>query len=268
MCRLLGYLGPTIQLDKILYKPEHSLVVQSYQPKEMNVATLNVDGFGIGWYHSQQSVFPYTYKNTIPIWHDINLPEISRYIQSPCILGYVRSATSGLTVDFSNCQPFNHENWLFFHNGFIKDFRNTLYLPIRKSLDDFAYQWIKGNTDSEHIFALLLQELALNPHFSMVQALNQVITKLTQWVEPLQTRLAVNVMMSNGKQLIASRYAKNAYFPSLYWLRDDPSFPDAVIIASEPLFEGNWNEFPKNCLISVGSDLEVNIDPICGKIDL
>lgn len=265
MCRLLGYLGPTIQLDKLLYKPEHSLVVQSYQPKEMNVTNLNADGFGIGWYNPQTEIFPYTYRNTVPIWNDVNLPEISRYVKSQCILGYVRSATPGLSVSLSNCQPFTHENWLFFHNGFIKDFRNTLYLQIRKSLDDSAYQWIKGSTDSEHIFALLLQELATNPQFSMLQALEQVINKLANWVEPLQTRLAVNVMITNGKQLIASRYAKNAYFPSLYWLRDDPAFPDAVILASEPLFTGNWNQCPENSLISVGEDLEVKIAPISQK---
>ena len=50
MCRLLGYLGSSIQLERILIKPERSLVIQSYKPQEMTAGLLNADGFGIGWY--------------------------------------------------------------------------------------------------------------------------------------------------------------------------------------------------------------------------
>lgn len=49
MCRLLAYLGKPILLEELILKPEHSLLVQSYQPKELEVALLNADGFGIGW---------------------------------------------------------------------------------------------------------------------------------------------------------------------------------------------------------------------------
>lgn len=49
MCRLLGYLGKPIQLDRLLLKPEHSLVVQSYQPQEMTAGLLNADGFGLSY---------------------------------------------------------------------------------------------------------------------------------------------------------------------------------------------------------------------------
>jgi glutamine amidotransferase len=58
MCRLLGYLGPAIQLDHLLYKPEQSLIVQSYQPREMTSGVVNADGLGIGWYHPQRNVDP------------------------------------------------------------------------------------------------------------------------------------------------------------------------------------------------------------------
>ena len=51
MCRLLAYLGEPIPLEELIFKPEHSLVVQSYQPKELEFALLNADGFGLGWHH-------------------------------------------------------------------------------------------------------------------------------------------------------------------------------------------------------------------------
>ncbi len=262
MCRLLSYLGSSIQLDQLLYKPEYSLIKQSYQPREMTVALLNADGFGVGWYHPEKSVYPYTYKNILPIWNDTNLPQISRYVESKCILSYVRSATPGLAVDLGNCQPFTYENLMFLHNGFIINFRETLYRPIRKSLSDHIYQWIKGNTDSEHIFALILTELERQPTLSLDQAVAKVLMQLRDLALEYQVRIAINVTLSDGKQLIASRYTNYTPLPSLYWLRDDPNFADAVIIASEPIFDGNWNSFPENSILSVGEDLEVNIYPV------
>ncbi|MHC5729947.1 MAG: ergothioneine biosynthesis protein EgtC, partial [Nostoc sp.] len=41
MCRLLAYLGSPVSLEHLLYKPEHSLIVQSYQPREMTSGVVN-----------------------------------------------------------------------------------------------------------------------------------------------------------------------------------------------------------------------------------
>lgn len=262
MCRLLGYLGSSISLDRLLYKPEHSLIVQSYQPREMNSGILNADGFGVGWYDSRKDTNPYCYKNILPIWNDINLPSLSRYVESNCVLGYVRSATLGQAVDMSNCQPFEHERLLCIHNGSIKDFRQTLYRPMRDRLSDNAYLAIKGNTDSEHIFALMLDQLQVNESATLEQALQSALLNLDELAKTHQVAASANIIVSDGKRLVASRFASNITAPSLYWLRDDPTFPEAVIIASEPLFESNWNSFPEQSILSVGQDLEIQIDHI------
>ncbi|MCL1467530.1 ergothioneine biosynthesis protein EgtC [Argonema galeatum] len=259
MCRLLGYLGPPILLDYILSKPEHSLIEQSYQPREMTSGLLNADGFGIGWYHPQRDTDPFIYKNTLPIWSDINLPNLSRYIESGCILGYVRSATSGQAVDLSNCQPFRYGHLLFTHNGFIQHFRQTLYRPIRNRLSDEAYQAIDGSTDSEHIFALLINELTVNPDIALEKALHNSLITLAELAQFHEVKVAANIIVTDGRRLVASRFSTRKPAPSLYWLRDDPIFPDAVIIASEPLFAGNWIGFPENSIISVGEDLDIQI---------
>jgi len=44
MCRLLSYLGQPVLLDRLISQSDHSLVVQSYQPKEMTAGLLNADG--------------------------------------------------------------------------------------------------------------------------------------------------------------------------------------------------------------------------------
>ncbi|MDJ0713380.1 MAG: ergothioneine biosynthesis protein EgtC [Prochloraceae cyanobacterium] len=262
MCRLLGYLGKTIELDKLLYKPEHSLVVQSYQPREMREAILNADGFGVGWYHQQKETLPYIYKNILPIWSDINLPQISRYVESGCVLSYVRSATPGLSVDLSNCQPFSSDRLLFIHNGFIHKFRTTLYRPIRSSLNDYTYQLIQGTTDSEHIFALIINELQTSAIDNLETALANALSKLTQLAKSSKVYFLANVIISNGKQLVASRYSNRPPSPTLYYLQNDLTYPEGLIIASEPLFDGNWKSCPEKSIISVGEDLEVHISPV------
>ncbi|MEM8672460.1 MAG: ergothioneine biosynthesis protein EgtC [Cyanobacteria bacterium P01_G01_bin.67] len=262
MCRLLGYLGSTIQLERILIKPEHSLVLQSYQPQEMTAGLLNADGFGIGWYDDAKlHNSPYTYKNVLPIWNDANLPQLGQYIKSSCYLGYVRSATSNLSVDMINCQPFSHQNLLFIHNGFIDDFRQTLYRPIRNKLHDFAYQRIEGTTDSEHIFALIVNELETDSNLSLQQALENTIIRLVKLAQPDEINFSANIVLSNGKELAACRYSNREASPTLYYTKDK-SLSDAVIIASEPLFEGDWISCPEKSLIGVGANLEVSISSI------
>jgi glutamine amidotransferase len=261
MCRLLGYLGKSIELDRLFYKPDHSLIVQGYQPREMTSGVVNADGFGLGWYHRERGTNPYRYRSILPIWNDVNLPSLSRYVHTGCTLAYVRSATDP-SVSFSDCQPFEFDRLLFVHNGFIQDFRQTLYRPIRDSLSDERYQAIAGTTDSEHIFALFLHEWQNSPQESLQFALAATLTKLTRLAKTVGTDFSANIILGDGQQLIASRYANRQPIPSLYWLRDDPAYPDSVLIASEPLFAANWNSCPENSLIRVGENLDVTIHPI------
>ena len=262
MCRLLAYIGSNIQLDTLLYKPEHSLIVQSYQPKEMTAGILNADGFGLGWYHSEKQDLPYIYKHTLPIWSDINLPQLSRYVESNCVLGYVRSATPGLPVDLVNCQPFTDNNLMFIHNGYIDKFRYTLYRPIRNLLNDYTYQTIHGTTDSEHIFALIISQLQDNPNYDLETALKSSIKQLEELANKDEVYVSANLILADGDRIVASRFANCEPQPTLYWLRDDPMYPSGVILASEPMFKGNWNSCPTSSIITVGKNLEVNIQSI------
>jgi ergothioneine biosynthesis protein EgtC len=263
MCRLLAYLGDPVQLERLLYDPQHSLVVQSYQPREMTSGLLNADGFGIGWYAAPTPTTvksaesappadksaesappaddPYIYRHTLPIWNDVNLPSLSRYIRSPCIMANVRSATPGLAVDLSNCQPFQQRSLLAIHNGYIDRFRQTLYRPIRQHLSDAAYQSIHGTTDSEHMFALLLDAYAQTQ--DLAQAMKQMLHTLLKLASQYHTDFSANFVISDGKTLVAARFANRDPVPSLYWLQNDPSFPNSILIASEPFFAGNWRPF-------------------------
>jgi len=255
MCRLLGYLGRSLPMANLIAQPEHSLMAQSYQPREMTAGLLNADGFGIGWYDHLGNP-PFMYKNTLPIWSDINLPHLNRYVQSPCFLANVRSATAGQPIDLSNCQPFNHGQVLGIHNGFIENFRRSLYRPLRQQLDDQFYQSIGGTTDSEHILALFFHNLQQAP--TMVDALAQTLDQITTWAKAYNVHAALNLIISDGQQLIATRYATRSPVPSLYYLKNHAQFPDSVVIASEPLFPSpEWISLTENRILAIAPDLTI-----------
>ncbi len=258
MCRLLAYLGPSLELAKLIYQPEHSLIVQSYQPREMETAILNADGVGIGWYHPTKQTEPFVYRNTLPAWNDINLPHLCRYAESGNVLAYVRSATPGLAVDLHNCQPFTAGPLCFIHNGYIEHFRNNLYRPIRDGLPDDIYRTIHGLTDSEHIFAMVRHRLGQFKNNRLTDALYQVLEELTAAAADYKIRVAANIIISDGHQLVASRYDTTGKAPSLYWLKHHAQFPQSVLMASEPLFEANWEPCPENTLITLDDHRELH----------
>ena len=257
MCRLLGYLGPAIALDSLILQPPHALRVQSYAPRELEVALLNADGFGLGWYHATESQAPFTYRNVLPMWNDPNVDALCRYITTGCTLSYVRSATPGQGVDISNCQPFQADDLLFTHNGYIKQFRETLQRPLRQLMSDRAYAAIHGNTDSEHIWGLLLTALAADPGISLEVALATTLQQLLTLAQQYDTPIAANVLVSDGHKLVGSRLASHDRAPSLYWLKGSAQFPQAILVASEPLFEGPWVAFEEHSLFTLVTDCDV-----------
>lgn len=179
-------------------------------------------------------------------------------MESDCILAYVRSATPGQAVDLSNCQPFVRDALSFVHNGAIDNFRHSLYRPLRDRLNDALYQSILGSTDSEHIFALFQQvRQEREPGNSAIApSLQATLAELRELAQQHEVRLSANLVLSDGESLTASRFAANTPAPTLYWLHDDPAFPGAVLVASEPLFAGNWQPFPEDCILHVRRERE------------
>jgi len=248
MCRLLGYLGEVSSLVDLLQAPAHSLIEQSYQPREMTAGLLNADGFGIAWYHPYRQTDPFVYRSLLPIWNDSNLPHLCRYVESNCVLASVRSATPGLAVDLSNCQPYTYAGWIFAHNGFIENFRRSLYRPLADLLEDELYQNVHGTTDSEHIFALLLQFLRRD---EPVIALQQTLRQILALADKYGVSASLNCIFSDGRHICACRCSSHSPAPSLYYLYTG----DSLFIASEPMdfahctTEAKWHSFSENSML-------------------
>jgi len=115
---MIAYLGETeIQLSSLVLEPEHSLLVQSYAPKEMMSGVVNADGFGTGWYAPEVDEEPAVYRSVAPIWADRSFASIAPKVRSSTVFAAVRSATLGLPVEESGVPPFASGPYLFAHNG-------------------------------------------------------------------------------------------------------------------------------------------------------
>ena len=149
MCRWLAYSGSPMLLDELLYKTEHSLIVQSLHSR-LGAEETNGDGFGIGWYGEYET--PALFKSVEPAWDDENQRDLALHIRSGLVFAHIR-ASSGTSVQQTNCHPFRHGRWLWMHNGLIREFhqlRRELMLEVAPEL----FADIRGTTDSEVFFFL------------------------------------------------------------------------------------------------------------------
>ncbi|HYW93415.1 MAG TPA: ergothioneine biosynthesis protein EgtC [Gammaproteobacteria bacterium] len=239
MCRIAAYMGAPISLGHFLLQPPHSLYRQSWDARELQTATVNADGFGVGWLDDRGR--PASYTNTAPIWADPNLSGLGRSLVSPIWLGNVRSATPGMTVNQHNTQPFADEQWLYAHNGFVDNFTRGLRPRLQQWLDVEIQAGIQGTTDSEYLFALLRQILTDEPE--VPAALRQACSLIETWAPG--ERALLSLVMTDGLRLYALRHAFAAEPATLYYSTDTDGFPDGQLVASEPLDEaGIWHAIP------------------------
>ncbi len=241
MCRLAAYLGTEISLSVFIQEHEHSLVQQSWAPKEMQDGTLNADGYGVAWLADNN--IPSSYKNVLPIWSDTNLNSLGRSIRSPLWLANVRGATPGQGISESNTQPFIKDNLIFTHNGSLKPFNNIIKARFLDVLENTISAEITGDSDSLYLFALLQQHLQ-NQH-SIANAIISTMNDLKSICSDSVSAL-LNIVISDGDSLYACRHALNANCPSLYYLFKE----DNVWVASEPLSPNDaWVTFPEHSII-------------------
>ena len=157
MCRFLCYTGSPMMLADLLYRPGHSLILQSYKSRERR-EPLNGDGFGVGWYQPQISQTPCVFTSLTPAWSNRNLQRLSEHVKSPCFFAHVRAASPGMQVAEANCHPFQFGRYLWMHNGGVEGF-NRIKRRVQQSLPDHLFHAIQGTTDSEHAFAIFLNLL-------------------------------------------------------------------------------------------------------------
>lgn len=230
MCRLLGYLGDQDRiLADFITKPKNSLIAQSHAYRA-GKQVLNADGVGVAWYNRHIGSMPGVFKSVQPAWNDGNLRHIAAVIESHACLAHVRASTVGDVIQ-ANCHPFIYGRYAFVHNGTIRGFRHYKRQLLAALCDQF-YLAVKGNTDSEIIFYLILQTMEMED-CSMEVAVKQVIERIVS-IQQGEDFSRLNVVITDGKSLVASRFASNQQTQlSLHYAQSGNK--NDVIVASEPL---------------------------------
>lgn len=235
MGRLLGYMANrTDRLDDVL-RDERGAIAPAgeFQP----------DAWGIGFYQGGEVLHKKRPKlDEGPIDWD----GVARGVRSDCVMIHFRRATVG---DFraDNTHPFRMRQWLFAHNGTVEGF-GAMRQRLTDSLPDFLRRNIRGSTDSEHVFHVVLSFLHDASQLDHPDADPKVVLGALRSTVTLLDRHAaevgapeptLNLMLTNGRCLYAVRrnaplfYVQRVGLPSEGPTDDGPGAFRYVLVFSD-----------------------------------
>ncbi|HTF13091.1 MAG TPA: class II glutamine amidotransferase [Burkholderiales bacterium] len=290
MCRALAYLGQPVLLDHLLFQPDSALVRQSYMPKMLSM--LNLAGFGLrAWVRdSHDPARPFSYGSpTLPVF-DRNLKNLAEKIAPSCVLAHVRGVaySSAVEISLQNVHPFQFEGMrlALAHNGDLARFAE-MKPHLAGHLKPGIARLIRGTTDSEWIYALLVSQLDDPSKSSSAEEIMAAMDRTLAILREVRTTCgiasssSVNLFLTTGDQLAAVRYCfdfgcyptedpaqvheANLSFLSLWYtsgreygqhdgewkMIGGSDAADSIIIASEPLTRdtSTWLEVPEYSMI-------------------
>lgn len=229
MCRHLGYLGPPLALAELLVDPPHALTRQSWEPRHLDVGRINADGWGVGWYDAEAGPAPARYRTTTPMWADHRFAGIARHVRAGHVVAAVRNATPGLPVEDSGTAPFTADHYLFSHNGWVESWHDGVGRRLRHGLSERREAGVGGRSDSEVVFAMVLDRLDAGAGAGA--ALAEVACELAGGYGG-----RFNLLLSDGTTIAATRMGNSLF------AREHPG---GGAVASEP-YDGDpaWREVP------------------------
>jgi predicted glutamine amidotransferase len=269
MCRWMAWSGQPMMVEELLFKPAHGLVDQSLHSR-MGAETTNGDGFGLGWYGVGAG--PGVYHSVSPAWGDANLRELAAHIESPLFVAHVR-ATSGTSVQQTNCHPFRHGQWLFVHNGVLAGFP-VMRRELMLSIDPERFANVLGSTDSEVLFHLALTfGLEEDPIGALERTIGLV--EATANAHGIAHDVQASICVTDGVTLWAVRHSTEGHTRTLFVSADVdavqrlhperrmPFVDGDRLIVSEPLIDlpGAWHEIPESTAAIVPRGGEVELRP-------
>ncbi len=276
MCRFTLYVGPPITISSLVTDPEHSLIHQSFGSRERS-EPLNGDGFGVAWWPQGRPDDPAVFRSTTPAWSNKNLLELAPVVESGFIMAHVRAATRGSGTLEVNCHPFKSQGYAFMHNGDVGEF-GRIRRHLMHGLSDESFGMILGSTDSEHVFALFLDEakkakLERGDAEGMARALESATRRLLDLAHEHapKAELWLNFAVCDGRAAAVMRYTNvEGHDGSSLYLNTGRRYiceegmcrmiapqrgEGAVLVSSEPLSQDpGWAPVPARSLIVIHED--------------
>ena len=246
MCRHLAYLGPPRTLAQLVLQPPHSLLHQSYAPRDMRRGgTINADGFGVGWFVPGMDE-PVRYRRSCPLWTDAGFASLAAGTSSGAVLAAVRSASVGFPVVETACAPFSGGRWLFSHNGKLPGWPDCA-VPLAAELELADLLTMDAPMDSALLWAVLRRRLAAGT--DPVDAVVGVLRAAVRAVPDAR----LNLLLTDGAVVVATTW---------WHALSVRAVPGAVTVSSEPTDdEPGWTPVPDRHLV-VATPSTVDIRPL------
>jgi glutamine amidotransferase len=267
MCRLVGVVASEVT--------EFGLVLKEAPRSLARLSREHRDGWGIAAHGHPDTIPPPSersphdgvwrvHKGTDPAGECNRFLEIASRSAGTVLIAHVRQKTVGPT-SIANTHPFIQSGWAFAHNGTLVDHAS---LRARTSAERLAQ--IRGDTDSEVLFAFLLtrlDEAGATRVGSCTNAREQATRAIATATQDLRSQKAgaFNFLLSDGSSCFVHRFGR-----SLFLLERTPHGPPrmrdgvdpastgpwtprrhAVLVASERLTEEPWSELPEGTLLRI-----------------
>lgn len=269
MCRVLAYLGEPILLEDLLYKPDISFVNQTHQAALLH--RLNLAGFGLlAWDAlSEEPALPFVHRTTNLAIFDRNLRSLARKVKATCALAHLRGVAydSRLVISQQNLHPFLFDGarLAMAHNGQLARF-DEMKFALLPHIEPHLARAVRGSTDSEWIYALLLSQLP-DPYGDFAaQDLAFGVEKTLRVLARVRRELGIdtfspmNLFLSDGNDIVVACYTFD--LGRYDGLGDDFNPPDEDALRvwyttghSYGLHDGQWRmvgaeDDARSCIIS------------------
>ncbi|MGJ8720839.1 MAG: class II glutamine amidotransferase [Salinibacterium amurskyense] len=199
MCRVLAYLGPETPLENLLLKPENSLINQALDPERHPELQLAGWGFGIWGEHLLKPEEPFIYRRPMAAFYDDNASRIIPSLQASTMLAHVRAAAydSKVVMADENCHPFSFEEtpWIVAQNGYLPNWQ-LLQRELLQHCEDRYLKQMRGNTDTEFIYVLLLSLLEGDSNEDVQRAIEKLIELIAQAMKDLDLGALTKLKMA------------------------------------------------------------------------
>lgn len=247
MCRIAGFLGHSLPLAEVLSIPPRSLLAQARVPKDLPPEEVASDGFGFGWFVEGRAE-PARYRSTHPVWADANVDTMARHIRSRSFVASARTATHAMPVATTNTPPFLARATLLVHNGSIRGFHEGPMDALRGGLRPETRSRIAGNTDTEHLAALLAET---DPAEDLAVRVRALVQRARSILRDARASAQLTLLAAEPEALVAVRAGIDADPPALAYRTD----ARGTFVASEPLDEEpGWTRLEEETLLVVRTE--------------
>jgi glutamine amidotransferase len=199
MCRVLAYIGPETPLERLLLTPSNSLVNQALDPEHYPTLQLAGWGFGAWSEHLLKPEDPFIYRRPMAAFYDDNAGRIIPSLQASTVLGHVRAASydSKVVMVDENCHPFSFDEtpWIMAQNGDLPSWM-LLQRELLQHCEDTYLKQMRGTTDTEFLYALLLSLLDGDSDEDVQRAIEEMVRLIAQAMEDLDLPALTKLKMA------------------------------------------------------------------------